>query len=172
MGTSCAGKTTLARRLAADLGGPLVEADQLHWMRHWTPKPTEQLRTEIAAATAGDRWVFDGNYPTVRDIVWPRATTIVWLDYPFPIIFWRALRRTARRAWTREELFGGCRETFTQSFLSRDSILWWVITTFGRYRREYRSLLGSGRWRQAQVIILRRPRNAEGTRDAEGLLLP
>ena len=161
VGTSCAGKSTFARRIASALEAHLIEADQLHWMRNWEQKPTEQLRTEVARATDRTRWVFDGNYAMVRDIVWPRATTIIWLDFPFPLVFSRALRRTLRRVWTREELFGGCRETFRQSFFSRDSILWWVITTFKRYQREYRALLGSGRWQHAQAIILRHPRKAE-----------
>ena len=43
---------------------------------------------------SGAAWVIDGNYSEARDIVWPRATAIVWLDYSWRVIAWRLLTRT------------------------------------------------------------------------------
>ena len=45
------------------------------------------------------------------------------------------------RVVTRERLFGGNRESFFQSFFTSDSILVWVVSTYGRRRREYGELL-------------------------------
>ena len=86
-------------------------------------------------AAAAERWVMDGNYSAVRDLVWGRATAVVWLNYPFRVVLWRCLSRTIRRAITREELFSGNRESFRMSFLSRDSIILWAITSHRRVRR-------------------------------------
>jgi hypothetical protein len=95
---------------------------------------------------APERWVVDGNYSAVRDLVWSRATTVVWLNYAFPLVFWRALTRTVRRGVWQEELFTGNRESLRRSFCSRESILWWVMTTFRQRRRQYRVLFNDPAW--------------------------
>ena len=161
VGTSCSGKTTLARQLAGVLGAPHVELDGIHWMSGWRERPVEEVRRMAVEAAAAERWVMDGNYSAVRDIVWGRATAVVWLNYSFRVVLWRALSRTTRRVITREELFSGNREGFRQSFLSRDSIILWAITSYGRVRREYRRILGDGDYPHLRVIELRGPREAE-----------
>ena len=161
VGTSCSGKTTLARQLSRALGAPHIELDAIHWKPGWQPRPAEEFRELVGEAVAGERWVIDGNYSASRDIVWGRATAIVWLNYPFRVVLWRALNRTTKRIISREELFSGNRETFRQSFLSRDSIILWAITTYRRRRREYRRILVDGVFPHLQVIELRKPAEAE-----------
>jgi adenylate kinase family enzyme len=140
IGTSCVGKTTFAQALARMLNFPHVELDALHWQANWIPRPPEEFRALTAEALAKDCWITDGNYGGVRDLVWSRATTVIWLNYSFPVVLWRAITRTIRRVLTQEELFSGNRESLRMAFLSRESILWWVITTFHRRRRQYRRL--------------------------------
>src|SRR5438046_1897539 len=70
VGVPGAGKTTLAVELAGRLGIPRVECDALFWGPSWTPTPPVEFRARVAAATAGEAWVTDGNYAAVRDIVW------------------------------------------------------------------------------------------------------
>ena len=161
VGTSCSGKTTLARQLSQGLGLPHIELDAIHWQSGWRPRPVDEVRRMVSAAVATERWVMDGNYSAVRDIVWGRATAVVWLNYPFRVVLWRALSRTTRRVITREELFSGNREGFRQSFLSRDSIILWAITSHRRVRREYRRILDSGDFPHLRVIKLRGPAEAE-----------
>ena len=141
IGSSCSGKTTLAKQIAGELGSQHIESDAFHWMPDWVRRPSEELRKLTAEAVAQDRWVVDGNYLLVRDIVWVRATTVIWLDYSFPVVFFRALRRTLSRSLTGQELFSGNRESLGRAFLSKDSILLWVITTFHRRRREFQQIL-------------------------------
>ena len=112
VGTSGSGKTTLARRLAAALAVPHIELDALHWEANWQEAPVEVFRERTRAAVAAAAWAADGNYSVVRDIVWSRADTLVWLDYALPVILWRLLIRTARRVAWREELWNGNRETW------------------------------------------------------------
>jgi adenylate kinase family enzyme len=162
VGTSCSGKTTLAERVARVLDAQHVELDAIHWGPDWQEPPLETFRERVREATAADRWVVDGNYSKVADIVWPAATTVIWLNYSFPTVMWRALRRTTRRVFLREEIFSGNRETFRSAFLSTESILWWVIKTHRRRRRQYRETLSGGAYPNLSAIELRSPAEAAG----------
>lgn len=122
---------------------PHVELDALHWEPNWTEAPDEVLRERVKNAIAGDGWVVDGNYATVRDLVWGRAQAVVWLDLPLRTILWRYLRRTVRRVARRQELWAGNRERLTTHLFSRDSLLWWILTTYRRRRAEYPALLAA-----------------------------
>ena len=161
VGCSGSGKSTFARALAAALDAPYFELDALYWAPQWQPRPEAEFLRLADQATAGPAWVVDGNYRRVRSIVWPRATAIVWLNFGFPRVFGRVLVRTVRRALTGEELFSGNRESLRKSFLSRDSILWWTITQFRRYRRDYAALMRAGGAGHAAWHELRTPREAE-----------
>jgi len=160
VGSSCSGKTTLARGLANLLGASHIELDAVYWEADWKPRHMPDFRQLVEQAVSGDRWVLDGNYSTVRDLVWPRATAVVWLNYPFLLVFPRALSRTIRRALTREELYSGNRESFRKAFFSRDSILLWVITSFWRHRWEYAALRESRTFPHIHFWELRRPSEA------------
>lgn len=138
-----------------------MELDALNWGPSWTPVPRDVLRERVRQAIAGERWVVDGNYSAVRDLVWPRADTVVWLDFPLHVVLARLLRRTARRALLREELWAGNREDLVRGFLSRDSILVWALRTFWRRRRAYPQLFLRDEYRHLVVVCLRTPRQAE-----------
>jgi adenylate kinase family enzyme len=161
VGCSGSGKSMFASALAAAQRAPLVHLDALYWAPRWQPRPEAEFLRLTEEATAGPKWVVDGNYRRVRPIVWPRATAIVWLNFGFLLVFGRVLTRTLRRAWTGEVLFAGNRESLRKSFLSRDSILWWTITQFGRYRREYAALMREGATAHTAWHELRTPREAE-----------
>ena len=159
VGTSCAGKTTLAQRLAGILGSEHVELDSVYWGPGWTPRP-DFIETVLAIAQR-PRWVIDGNYSAVRDIIWRRSSAIVWLDYSFARVFSQALRRTARRIITRERLYAGNRETVRSALFDTDGILWWVIRTHGKRRRDFPQLFKCPDYGHAAVIQLARPATAE-----------
>ncbi len=157
VGTTGSGKTTVALALGRILDLPVLELDAVHWGPGWTPRPDPEIRRRIEEVVAAEEWVVDGNYLRFQELVWGRAEAVVWLDLRFPVIFWRLIRRTVRRSVCREPLWAGNTETLRGAFASRDSILWWQITTFGRNRRRYRSCLADPRWAHLQIVRLRRP---------------
>ena len=118
IGSSCVGKTTFAQALARVLSSPHIELDALYWQPNWTPRPPEEFRKLVEQELSQGCWVTDGNYSVVRDLVWSRATTVIWLNYGFPLVLWRALTRTARRVLTQEELFSGNRESLRMALFS------------------------------------------------------
>ncbi len=152
VGTSGSGKTTFAKRISTRLGVPHVELDSLNWEADWMEAPLEVFRERVRAALGGDAWVVDGNYSRVRDIVWSRADTIVWLDYPLWLVMLRLLRRTLRRVIFREVLWSNNRESIRRAFFSRDSILLWALTTYYRRRREYPALLADPEHAHLSVV--------------------
>jgi adenylate kinase family enzyme len=161
VGTSCSGKTTLARRMASIKNLPHIELDALHWGPNWTPTPLADFCRAVAAQAAQEAWVIDGNYNKVRDLIWPRASHLVWLNLPFIQVFRQALSRSLRRILIQEELWAGNRETIKGTFFERDSILWWVIRTHRRRRRQYRQLLAEECYRHLIVHEIHSPAQAE-----------
>lgn len=161
VGTTGAGKSTLAERLAARLDGAYVDLDALNWGPNWTAASVPLLRERIEAALAGERWAVAGNYSAVRDIIWSRADTLVWLDYPLPLVLWRLLRRTIRRAATREELWNGNRETFRAQFASRDSLFLWALQSHYRRQREYPAELARPDNAHLRLLRFRWPRDVD-----------
>src|SRR5512133_2218443 len=79
IGRTGSGKTTLARELSAILGVPHVELDSLYFGPDFSTVPLPVLRERTSTAISGEQWVTDGNKSAVRDLVWPRADTIIWL---------------------------------------------------------------------------------------------
>jgi adenylate kinase family enzyme len=160
VGTSGSGKTTLARRLAQHLGVPHVELDALHWAADWTPVPREVFRARVSRALDGDAWTTDGNYSAVRDIIWSRADTVVWLDYAWGVVMGRVTWRTLRRSLMREELWNGNRERLWEGFFGRDAIVWWALRTYRRRKREYPVLFRQPEFAHLSVVRLGSPRSA------------
>ncbi len=155
IGTTGSGKTTTAAQLARVLGIPHVELDALHWQPNWVMTERELFRQKVADALEGNAWVTDGNYGKARDIIWGRATTIVWLDYSLPVILWQLTGRTLRRIITREELWNNNRETFRGAFFARDSLFLWALETYPRHRKEYPELFARPEYAHLQVIHLK-----------------
>jgi adenylate kinase family enzyme len=161
IGTSCCGKTTFSQRLAEVLEYPHVELDALYWRSNWVAKPADEFRRLVENAISPDCWIVDGNYGLIRNVLWPKATAVIWLNYNFSTVFLRALRRTLRRTILAEELYSRNRESLRRAFFSRDSILWWVISTFKRRQRGYREMLETNQFPGLEWIELRRPGAAE-----------
>lgn len=160
IGTTGSGKTTLAQRISERLGIPHVELDALHWGPNWGEAPLDVFRERVEGALTGDTWVIDGNYSVVRDIIWSRAETIVWIDYALPLILWRLIWRTLRRIATQEELWNGNREDW-RSLFGRDSLITWALGSHPRHRRDYPILLQRPESAHVQVYRLRSPRETD-----------
>ena len=160
IGTSGAGKSTFAAALAQALQSPYIELDRLYWGPGWQPVAAQEFESAVAVAIEGQAWVADGNYHAVRDLLWSRATHVVWLNYGRLTVFSRVLWRTACRVALRTTLSHGNRETWAKAFFSRDSILLWSCRTFAKNRRKYAWLRESRQYQQLQWLEFSQPRQA------------
>jgi adenylate kinase family enzyme len=155
MGSTGSGKTTLAQQISRTLDVPHVELDALHWEHDWIAAPTDVFRRRVFEALEGDIWVADGNYTAVRDLVWPRATALVWLNYPLRVLMWQLLSRTLRRTLRKEELWNGNRERFFLQFFSRESLFLWLFRSYWRRRRTYLIAFNEPEHSHLEIVILR-----------------
>lgn len=130
IGAGGAGKTTLARRLAAHLQLPLIHLDEHHWRAGWNPMPPDEWRVRVRELIAADAWIMDGNYGGTLDLRLAACDTVLFLDFPRHVCLWRVLRRRMwRSSRARAELPPGCPERVTLSFL-----VW--VWTYPTRRRE------------------------------------
>ncbi|GAA5534952.1 DNA topology modulation protein FlaR [Deinococcus aluminii] len=96
IGSPGAGKSTLAKGLAARTGLPLIHLDDLYWEK-------EQLgQQEVARsvwqqrlqdALDSDAWIMDGNYNSTIAMRAARADTVLFLIPPRELCLWRVLQR-------------------------------------------------------------------------------
>jgi adenylate kinase family enzyme len=163
VGCSGSGKTTLARALARVLDAPCVELDSIFHQPGWTELSTEEFRVRVDEATTSDAWVVDGNYSVVRDIVWDKADTVVWFDLPYATVLARTVRRTVRRVITREELWNGNKEPFSNlwSWNPQHSIIAFTATNHGKYRRRYLEAQKDPHWARLRFVRLPSQREAD-----------
>ncbi len=143
IGSSGSGKSTLARALAQRLSLPRLELDSIYHQPDWQPLATDRFRAQTSAFVAGERWVVDGNYSKVRDLVWARADTVVFLDLPRWRVMSQLIPRSLERAVTGREMWNGNRERW-QNLLSRDperNVVLWSFTRHPLQRRRYEAAL-------------------------------
>jgi adenylate kinase family enzyme len=160
LGRTGSGKTTLARELASAIGVPHVELDALYFGPDFSTAPLSVLRERTGAAIVGDRWVTDGNKGAVRDLVWPRADTVIWLDYPFAVSLWRLGKRAV---WRASALKAQAAEKSGKAGLPRQllSAATGVLTALRSHkgqRREYPKLFAEQQNQHLAVVRLRSPR--------------
>ena len=167
-GNSCSGKSTLAAELGDVLDLPVVELDALNWQPGWIAlrdTAPDEFDARVAAACTGDRWVVAGSYSgTSLRLVWPRVQSVLWLDLPRRLLIVRVIRRTWRRARSRELLWGSVRERLLPLFAvwrGEESLLWWIWTQHARKRRELVALTRDPRFAHVRFVRFGSTRDAE-----------
>ncbi len=163
VGTTSAGKSTLAQQIADRFGYHFIELDALHWEPNWQEAPLDIFRARVENATQAPAWTVAGNYHIARDLIWPRAEAVIWLDYSLPLIFGRLWKRTWRRWWYQEELWNGNRENIWTHFKlwSTDSLFHWLFRTYWRRKREYPELLSLPENQHLELIRFKHPREVD-----------
>ena len=155
VGCSGSGKTTLAKRVATAIGAPHIELDSLYHGPNWKVTAQDEFVAAVQKAVSESKWVVDGNYRVVRDHVWARADRIVWIDLPFRKTMSQVVSRTWIRFWRKEVLWNGNRESLWKHFLPWDeSLVWWVLKTHGKRRREYAEFMNDTRYGE-KIVRLR-----------------
>ncbi|MEX0289402.1 MAG: hypothetical protein AB3N14_09855 [Flavobacteriaceae bacterium] len=163
IGSSGSGKSTFSRKLASILNIPHIEIDGIFWGPNWKEPDDEEFFKKLRNAISGDSWVLDGNYTRAVDIKWERVETVVWIDYSFIRTFTQSVKRATKRAYTKEELWPGTgnRESFRQSFFSKDSIILWSVQNYWKIRSRCQSAMEDENYSHIEFVRLCTPADAE-----------
>ena len=164
IGSSGSGKTTLGRRLAAALDLKQVELDAVNWLPGWRglhQDDPEEFRRRAAIETADERWICDGNYSVLRQVLWPRATHAIWLDYARPVIMRRVIWRSISRAVSGRELWNGNIEDW-RKWTHASHPIRWSWDNWARVRSRYEAAFADPANAHLRVHRLRYPREAGG----------
>jgi adenylate kinase family enzyme len=156
VGDSGAGKTTAGRRLATSLGVPFVELDGIYHQPRWQPLPPDELRARVCEVASSERWVVDGNYALVRDLLWDRADTVVWFDLPRRVVMRRVILRTLRRLLTRQELWNGNREPLSNLYRwdPDKNVIRWAWIKYPEYADQYAAAMVDRRYAHIRFVRL------------------
>lgn len=152
VGQSGSGKTTLGRWLARELDLPFTDLDDVFWRPGWGRAPAALFRADVDRLTTSASWVLAGNYSSARDLIWPRADTLVWLDLPLPLTLWRTILSVFRQSRAGEPICNGNRQTMSALVLGKEPLLWYAIRTVPQRRRTWPTLLAGVEHRHLTVF--------------------
>lgn len=164
-GTSGAGKTTLAARVAAVLGVPHVEIDALFHGPGWSRRPS--FEADVHRFSADPGWVTEWQYRSVRDHLAARADLLLWLDLPRRRVMRQVIRRTLLRRVRRQVLWNGNIEPPFRTILTDpEHIVRWAWNTHAETAKRVRRLLDD----QPSLTVVRIRSRYEAARWANGPL--
>jgi adenylate kinase family enzyme len=163
VGPSGSGKTAVATRISALLGLPHLELDSVHWQPNWTPLATETLRARVDAFTDGDRWVVDGNYSSVRDLITSKADAVVWLRHSRAVVMRRLVTRSIRRVVSRRQLWNGNTERLSRFLAVRDPehLIRWSWASFAKLAARYAAEMDDAELGHLTWVVLDTPADTE-----------
>jgi adenylate kinase family enzyme len=156
VGISGSGKSTVAAALAQTLELPCLELDAINHQQGWTPLPPEELTSRVDDFTMRDGWIVDGNYSSVREMIWSRADTVIWIDLKRSTVMRQIIWRSIRRVVLREQLWNGNRESvrFLLAWDPERSVIRWAWTRYHVRRDEALAAMTDERWKDLTFIRL------------------
>jgi adenylate kinase family enzyme len=111
VGCPGSGKSTLAARLGQRLGIPVLHLDWLFW-RPEHQGDTARFRASLTAALAAETWISEGNLVVASfDLRLARADTLIVLERPQWLCFWRVFLRALGRGGDGPGRPEGCQDT-------------------------------------------------------------
>ena len=95
-GNAGSGKTTLSCLLADKMNYERISLDGFVWLSGWNRVPQQEFRKNISSVLKKDTWIIEG----VSSFVLQHADTVIFLDVPRRVSFYRVLKRNWRYLFT------------------------------------------------------------------------
>ncbi len=129
IGLPSIGKTYFADRLARKYAIPHIEGDKYFWLEGGKHLSLEEFRQRIDELTGKGRWIYEGHYRKVYDILKERTDTLIWID----LSLFTALKRSF---FSSKEEFG-----IKYTLTNREGPFLWLIFNARRMLQDYKKTL-------------------------------
>lgn len=152
IGCGGAGKSTLAQKMGALTGLPVVHLDKLFWKPGWAESTQEEFDAIIQEELRKDAWIMDGNFNRTLPQRIQHCDTIIYLDFSRIACLSGVLKRVLTTyGKVRSDMGEGCPERIDFEFLQ------WVWH-YNRNKREknYRLLNEAT---HAETVVLKNRRS-------------
>src|SRR5712692_576848 len=105
IGNSGSGKSTLAEAVASLVHIPVIDLDLLHWEEDgYGVKRNEDVARKMALDVSNQpRWIIEGAFGWLAEVALPKATALIWLDFPWSLCRAGLLARGPRRGATDQD---------------------------------------------------------------------
>lgn len=118
LGGPGSGKTTLSSKLSKIFDLPIVNLDNIHYMKNWIPR-NEKERDEIILKKLKEKeWIMEGIYKTTLEKRASIADLIIILEYPTYKLLYRIIKRYICNFGKDKEELDGCKERLSLSFIN------------------------------------------------------
>ena len=143
-----AGKTTLARQLAAKLQLPLVHLDRLYWRDNWECVSTEEFDRLLMQELIKPRWILDGNFSRTLPLRLRYCDMVIYLDFSRTQCVCGAIQRLLKYyGKSRPDMGGHCPERF-------DREKWTFLKAVWSFNKQNRKRYAE--WlRESGVMVIR-----------------
>ncbi|MCH8905659.1 MAG: hypothetical protein IH840_01105 [Candidatus Heimdallarchaeota archaeon] len=95
------GKSVVAKVLGEKLGMKRIHIDDLYWLENWGEIDRDQLKDVIHTLISRKKWLIDGNYSWLLEIIESTCDLIIILRPPLIINLWRLWWRCFFRRFNR-----------------------------------------------------------------------
>lgn len=131
IGSSGSGKSTLSRELSHMLEIPVYHLDKLFWKPNWVmTTKDEQFKIQNSLLDKNE-WIIDGNYTGILKERLLSADTIIFLNLPRRICYYRVFKRLLKNfGKTRIDMGKDCKERINLTFLK-------YIWKYPKYRKPF-----------------------------------
>ena len=118
IGCCGAGKSTFSKKVQSILNLEIIHLDQYYHKPNWEETEQDEWEKIVNSLVQKPSWIMDGNYASSFDIRFKYADTIIYLDYPTILCFWRVIKRIVKYyGKVRSDIQQGCKERFDLEFL-------------------------------------------------------
>jgi adenylate kinase family enzyme len=105
IGNSGSGKSTLAAAMSSLAHIPIIDLDLLHWEQdgYGLKRNEHEARMMVLEVSKQPRWIIEGVFGWLAEVAIPKATALIWLDFPWTLSHAGLLARGLRRGATNQD---------------------------------------------------------------------